>query len=188
MAYKKDIKPLLKELGYTWEQMQAFWDECIEINFKIKALANSGKNWNDLPLHLIKELPTLKETTLRQQEEEEYRKEQEALEQEKRKADEKYYNEHFDEIVLSKIDSKIPLTGNELSTLVYEYAVDRENGENRRWTRSVYTVIELLGRYFQICWEEGLTECQENEFLEQPIEVVKHTYEKTIVVTEWRKV
>ena len=31
----------------------------------------------------------------------------------------------------------------------------------------------------------GLTECQENEFEDQPVEVRKHTYEKTIEVTEW---
>jgi hypothetical protein len=34
-------------------------------------------------------------------------------------------------------------------------------------------------------WEEGLTENQENEFYNQPYEVEKKTYEKTITVTEW---
>ena len=73
MAYKKDIKPLLKELGYTWEQMQAFWDECIDINWKVGMIAKSGKNWNDLAICQIRELPILKETTLRQQKEKEER-------------------------------------------------------------------------------------------------------------------
>lgn len=31
----------------------------------------------------------------------------------------------------------------------------------------------------------GLTECQENDFEDQPVEVRKHTYEKIIEVTEW---
>ena len=60
MAYKKDIKPLLKELGYTWEQMQAFWDECIEINWKVRMISNSGKNWNDMTITLKSILWTLK--------------------------------------------------------------------------------------------------------------------------------
>ena len=33
--------------------------------------------------------------------------------------------------------------------------------------------------------KRGLTEYQENAFYEQPYEVEKRTYEKTITVTEW---
>ena len=31
MAYKKDIKPWLKENGYTWRDMDRFWEECCEV-------------------------------------------------------------------------------------------------------------------------------------------------------------
>ena len=47
------------------------------------------------------------------------------------------------------------------------------------------TVFEVKGRFFNIDWERGLTECQENEFYEQPYEVVGECHEKTIVVTNW---
>lgn len=188
MAYKKDIKPLLKELGYTWEQMQAFWDECKEINWKVGAFSKAGKNWNDLTLDQIRELPTLKETTLKQQKEKEEEEIRKALEEQKKKEEENYYWDHFDEIMVGKIENGEKLTKKELRTLVFECReIERNDGENRRWTRSVESIIELCGRYFAVIWEEGLTEYQDNEFYYQPYEVEKKTYEKTITVTEWVK-
>lgn len=90
--------------------------------------------------------------------------------------------------MLSKIDSGKKLTEKELSMLPYEFnEVERINGENRRWLRSVTSIIEIGGRYFKLQWEQGLTESQENEFYNQPYEVEKNTYEKTITVTEWVK-
>lgn len=188
MAYKKDIKPLLKELGYTWEQMQTFWDECIEINWKVKMISNSGKNWNDLTINQIRDLPLLKENTLKQLKKKEEMENQKVMEEQKKKADEDYYWEHFDELMVEKIDKGEKLTEEELKTLVYECnEISRSKGENRRWSRSVASIIELCGRYFAVTWEEGLTEHQENEFYEQPYEVEEKTYEKTITVTEWVK-
>lgn len=71
--------------------------------------------------------------------------------------------------------------------LVYEMPeIERINGENRRWSRSVQSILEIGGRYFGVTWEEGLTEMQENEFYcSSIIEVQKVT--KTIVVTEWEE-
>lgn len=188
MAYKKDIKPLLKELGYTWEQMQSFWDECKDINWKVKMISDSGKNWNDLNLFQIRTLPTLKETTLKQQREKEEMEKQKVMEEQKKINDEKYYWEHFDELMVEKIDRKEDLTEKELKALVFECdEVDRTYEENRRWTRGVQSVVNLCGRYFLVNWDEGLTECQDNEFYDQPYEVEKKTYEKTVTVTEWVK-
>lgn len=188
MAYKKDIKPLLKELGYTWDQMQAFWDECIEVNWKIKMLSNSGKNWNDLTIYQIRQLPTLKEETLKQIKEKEDAERQKAIEEQEKKNADLYYNEHFDELMVKKIDKGEALTERELKKLVHEgNEVHRSNGENRRWSRSVESIIELCNRYFAVLWEEGLTENQEDSYFDQPYEVEEHTYEKTITVTEWIK-
>lgn len=189
MAYKKDIKPLLNEMGYTWEQMQTFWDECIEVNWKVKMISNSGKNWNELTISQIRDLPTLKEKTLRQQKEKEDEEAKKILEKQKKKTDEDYYWEHFDELMVEKIDKGENLTEKELRTLVFECnEVSRSKGENRRWSRSVESIVELCGRYFAVMWEEGLTECQENEFYDQPYEVEEKTYEKTVTVTEWVKI
>ena len=84
-----------------------------------------------------------------------------------------------------KIDSGENLTESELKTLVYEYEVESEYGENGRWTRSVDTISTLGGRFFKTFWYEGLTECQEDEFYDQPVEVRKKEYNKTIHVVEW---
>ena len=63
--------------------------------------------------------------------------------------------------------------------------VDKIENDSGRWTTYMTTVFEIGGRYFAIDWERGLTECQENDYWKQPVEVTKRQYEKTIVVTEW---
>ena len=89
----------------------------------------------------------------------------------------------FEKKMLSKIDSGESLTSNELSKLVYDYDIDTQEGDDGRWVRGMYTVVELGERYFGIDWFKGLTECQENEFDFQPEEVERH--EKVITVIEW---
>ena len=89
----------------------------------------------------------------------------------------------FAKKMLSKIDSGELLTSGELSELVYDYDIDTQEGDDGRWFRGMYTVVELGGRHFGISWFKGLTECQDNEFDFQPEEVERH--EKMITVTEW---
>ena len=190
MAEKKKtrgVKKWLKENGYTEEQMQAFWDELIPINKTVEALYDTGYNWDELNLCLIAKLPTEKERTLKALAEAEKKEREEQERKDKEKAEEEYYNEHFEEIIVKKIDSGEKLTERELRTLVFEYEVETEEGNSLRWVKSMFTVVELCGRTFGINWFSGLTECQENEFNEQPYEVEKHEYEKVITVKEWRK-
>lgn len=87
--------------------------------------------------------------------------------------------------LLRKIDNGEELTRSELCDIIFEFEVEKEEGENRRWSRSVTTISKIGDRYFSTDWEEGLTECQDNEFWNQPIEVEMKTYEKTITVTKW---
>ena len=90
------------------------------------------------------------------------------------------------ERLLQKFDAGEELSEQELKYLVYYgKEVSKEYGENSRWTRPVDSVIQINNRYLLIYWEEGLTECQESEFWEQPKEVIPHDYEKTITVREW---
>ncbi len=188
MAYKKDIKPLLKELGYTWEQMQGFWDGCIEVNYKVSALSKAGKNWNDLDISQIRELPYLKQKTLDAIEKRQKEEEEKQRAEEKEKQDEEYYWEHFDEIMVRKIDNGEKLTEEELKNVVYETKeIACIEGDTHRWTRDMETIVEMCGRYFCVNWGNGLTEYQENEFHYQPYEVEKVEHEKTITVTEWKK-
>lgn len=178
-------KEWMKSTGYTESQIDSFWNENIDTNPIIKNLSSNGMTWRDMNLSCVKQLPTQKERDKKILEEKAQKDEAERLEQEKKRQEREYYREHFREIMLAKIDAKENLTENELSEVVFGYEVDTEYGDNRRWTRTVTTIVELLGRFFSIDWEEGLTESQENEFYNQPVEVKKNTYEKTIVVTEW---
>ena len=93
--------------------------------------------------------------------------------------------DNFVERVLTKLDNKKNLTDSELSILVYNYSVHEENKDWGRWTMGMYTVSKLKDRYFAINWEQGLTESQDDYFYEQPVEVMPHTYEKTMTVTEY---
>lgn len=95
--------------------------------------------------------------------------------------------DEFEVEILKKIDNNEELSKKEIIDML-EYEIEREYGDNRRWSRSVISIISINDRYFSICWEQGLTECQEDEYNNQPVEVKKHTYNKTIEVTEWREI
>lgn len=91
----------------------------------------------------------------------------------------------FEKETLYKLDNEENLTDEELSKLVYNYSISEEDIEQGRWTMSTYTVCKLADRYFGIDWQRGLTEYQDDSFPYPPKEVRKHTYEKTVTVTEW---
>ena len=181
----KEQKQWMKDNGYTEKQMDEFWLDNIDTNWIIHNLNNSGMTWRDMNMSCVMQLPTQKvrdlEALKKKEEEERQKMDAEA----RAKAEREYYEEHFEEIIAAKILNSESLTEQEIKELVWDYEIDREEGDNRRWTRSVTSIVKLCDKYFAIDWEEGLTECQENEYYNQPYEVVKHTYEKTITVTEW---
>lgn len=181
----KEQKQWMKQAGYTEAQLDAFWEGLLETNPLVKNLNSHGMTWRDMNLSCVQQLPTQKERDLKAIAEKEAREKAEKEAALKKQIDEEYYWEHFDEIMLQKIDRKEALTEKELRELVFGNEVETENGDNRRWSRTNTTIIELKGRFFSIDWEQGLTEYQENEFNNQPIEVEKKTYPKTIMVTEW---
>lgn len=185
---KAERTALLKKLGYTEADMQKFWDECIPVNSKIRMFSNSGLNWTDLCIWQIEQLPTLKEKTLQQLAEKEEAQRKEEQEKQIRKDAEKYYQEHFDEIMVQKIENHEDLTEGEIKALVFECnEVERCEGENRRWSRTVSSIIELCGRFFKVVWEQGLTENQDDQFFEQPYEVELDAYKKVIEMHNWIK-
>lgn len=104
--------------------------------------------------------------------------------------DPEYAKEHYEEILVDRIDSiatgnkEDEFTEKELTEILWKLKeVDREEGEDLRWVKPVTSIFELCERFFAIDWYEGLTEYQSNEFYDQPYEVTKHT--KQITVTEW---
>lgn len=85
---------------------------------------------------------------------------------------------------VNKLQSGDKLSEREIKTLVYDgVEVDEIEGYRGRWTQGVQTIIDIDGELWAIDWDRGLTECQENEFYNQPYRVVKR--EKQIVVTEY---
>ena len=91
--------------------------------------------------------------------------------------------------LLRRIDAGERLSEEDIGEIVNALEeVDSETFESGRWTESVRTVVNLCGRFFAIEWERGLTECQDNEFPNQPFEVERHEYQKTITVVKWKMV
>jgi len=93
--------------------------------------------------------------------------------------------EELDELILRVYNGDQDFTENELNDLVTEYediTVDTIEGGDRRWSRNMETILIIEGKYFSIQWEKGLTENQENEFYDQPIEVSLH--EEEIIYTK----
>lgn len=185
---QKEHLAWMRENGYTEKQMDEFWEQNRDTNFVIRNLTTNGYSWRDMNLEVVKKLPTQKERDLeylRKKEEEEKRAEEAKKKDEERRL---YYQEHFEEIMCEKIDTNQPLVEEELKRLVWEYEVERSYGDDNRWTRGVASIIKLCGRTFMLYWQKGLTEMQDDFYNDQPYEVEKITYEKTITVTEWREV
>lgn len=173
----------IKENGYTVADIDKFWSDNYGTNRVITNLTDHGMSWRDMNIAVLKQLPTQKERDaayIKKQEEEQRIAEEAARKEAEEK---KYYQEHFEEIMLNKIDSCEKLTEEELQELVWEYEVDKEYGEDHRWTKEVLSIVKLGDRHFGIDWQKGLTEMQENEFHDQPYEVKQ--IERVVVTKEW---
>lgn len=187
----KGLIKYITENGHTVEEVQKEWDSAIAIDIGglIGWLHKNGYDWHYLQTYQLDGLFGLTEQTLANRkaaEEERKRKEKEEL---RKKQEEEFKRNHYDEYILGKIDAGEKLTESELRELRWEFnEVETIYGENRRWSRSVRSILEIGGRYFALDWEEGLTELQEHEFYNQPIEVEKIEYQKTITVTEWKEI
>ncbi|MCM1259647.1 MAG: hypothetical protein NC182_01725 [Prevotella sp.] len=89
---------------------------------------------------------------------------------------------------LEKFDNGEEFTEEELSDLTWQFAEEETiYGENGSWTREATTIFKIDDRYFALEWEEGLTECQENEFYDQPYEVVLELKTEVITKKIWNK-
>lgn len=91
------------------------------------------------------------------------------------------------EELLRKIDNHENLFSQDYWEMIDNYSIYSEAGEDSRWTRFMYSLIKLGDRYFEINWQEGLTEMQEDywdypeevEFLGMDTEIIK--IEKPII-------
>ena len=185
MATRKEIKAWLKEVNLGMAQVDYLWKELGENgNTLVDTLKRSGQTWTDLNMHCIRQIPTQKEKDTQA-----FKKRAEEVaikqaEEEQNRKDKEYYNEHFLELMVDKIDNKIELTEDEVRNLVFREAYEVTAGENRRWSRTISSLFEYEDRLFMIYWEQGLTESQENTFYDQPYEVEKTVTTRTIEVED----
>lgn len=86
---------------------------------------------------------------------------------------------------LNRVNRGKEFDKNELKKLATEnnWEIDRISNGNGRWEEYMTTIFKVSNRFFAINWEQGLTECQENFYNEQPYEVEPH--DKVITITEW---
>lgn len=86
----------------------------------------------------------------------------------------KLKNKTFTEEELQELVQDYLFT-NQGDRIEYEIIDTIYDDELNRWSRNVQTIIKYKNKYYSILWEEGLTEYQDNEFYEQPYEVIKKT-------------
>lgn len=186
----KEQRQWIKDNGYTEKQIDALWEDCRSTNSVINAISNDGGTWRDMSIFVLKKLPTQKQRDLEYIKKKEQEEEEEKTRLAKAEADKKYYENHFEEIVYSKIRNGEPLTEDESERLVCgdsraEIVEENKDPDINRWTQNVETIIKLRDKYFAFHWRLGLTEYQENSYDLVPVEVFPNTYKKTITVTEW---
>lgn len=174
---KAKLNKWLKDNNLTRKEMQEIWEKLLEIEHgTIVLLDKAGISWEQLESYQLEQLPTeyertIKERELRAKEEQERLKEEEI-----KKNCSLYYEEHFEEIIIEKIEKKEELTECELERLLeYELEDKREYEEKRRWSQFVTSIIKLKDRYYSMLWDMTLTENGINTFSYQPTEIYPTT-------------
>lgn len=80
--------------------------------------------------------------------------------------------------IYDKLDKGEKLSEDEIEYLALDtYGEDVREVETTfeepgRWSRGAHTIVQLYDRYWRVDWDQGLTEMQDNDFWEQPVEVV----------------
>lgn len=194
MMTKTKLNKWLKDNNLTREEMQKTWDKLIEIEHgTIMLLHKAGISWEQLESYQLEQLPTEYERTIADRERRAKEEKERLSEEEKKKNCALYYEEHFEEIMIEKIDKKEQLTDCELERILeYELEDEREYEEKRRWSQFVTSIIKLKDRYYSMLWDMTLTENGINSFPYQPVEVYPTTRfivkEETIFATKKSKV
>lgn len=91
--------------------------------------------------------------------------------------------------IKEKFLNKEEFTPDEVEQVIWEGVEGIEQieileGEDRRWSRTDIIVFKVDNRYFELEYEHGLTEYQENEYYSQkPVEVKK--VERVVKITDW---
>lgn len=181
MNTKSKLKEFLNKHNQTDDGMKAIWDELAKISETANCIYKSvEKEWQKIPLHLLEESLTAKEKILAKREEEERKKIDQQTNQQIKEQNTRYYEEHFEEIILRKIENKEWLTAEDVELLINEdnFYIETIVIDKYDWTELVNTIIKLGGKYYSVYWQRALTENQENFFESQlALEVEKRAIE-----------
>lgn len=94
------------------------------------------------------------------------------------------YKYTWEERIIKRLKEGDELSESEIREVLWSFdQVYEEEGEDRRWSKSMLTVVNIDGELYAIEWEKGLTENQENSFWEQPYPVELKEEEITITKT-----
>lgn len=89
--------------------------------------------------------------------------------------------------LLDKIDSGEELFESDIEDLVYESTeIHREVLDIGDWHTSICSVVRVGNRLFEICWNRGNTDYQDDTFPFQPEEVEE--YKEVMEVTKYRPI
>lgn len=79
--------------------------------------------------------------------------------------------------ILNKLANKEQLTEKEIACMLEEFEeVNREITDTSRWYIYVSSVVKVAENlFYEINWSEAKTECDKNQFDEQPYRVEKET-------------
>ena len=181
MNTKSKLKEFLNKHNQTDDGMKAIWEELAKISEVANCIYKSvEQNWQKIPLHLLEESLTAKEKILAKREEEERKKIEQQTNQQIKEQSTRYYEEHFQEIILKKIENKEWLTAEDVELLINEdnFYIETVVIDKYDWTELVNTIIKLGGKYYSVYWQRALTENQENFFESQlALEVEKRAIE-----------
>lgn len=89
--------------------------------------------------------------------------------------------------IKTKVDNNESLSEQEIEDLVEydEYFVNREDGEDNRWSKYIYIVINLFDKYYSFYYEQGLTEMQPNQYDSQKL-VEVHPHKQIVETIVWK--
>lgn len=94
---------------------------------------------------------------------------------------------NYDELMERALSGK-RLAEDKWKYLIYEgEEIDRVEEEDRRWSRWVEVIIRWKDKYYSIGYDEGLTECQEDDYSNSGIIEVKPV-KKMVEITEWQNI
>lgn len=93
------------------------------------------------------------------------------------------------EEIYKKLQRQEKLSEEEIESLVWDgNRVYEEEGDDHRWQKEMFTVVKVENKFYGICWMKGLTECQENEYYEQPFEVACENKTEVVKKEIWKPI